>query len=66
MPLIEVSMVEGRSDEVKEQLIARLTEAAVETTGAPLETVRVIIREVPGRHWGVAGKPKFPKGKGGG
>ncbi|MGH1355792.1 MAG: 2-hydroxymuconate tautomerase [Thalassovita sp.] len=60
MPLIDVTMIEGRSNAVKEQLIARLTEAAAETTGAPIETIRVVLREVPGHHWGVGGKPKFP------
>ena len=60
MPFIDVTMIEGRSNKVKEELIAKLTEAAVEVTGAPIETIRVVLREVPGHHWGVAGKPKFP------
>jgi 4-oxalocrotonate tautomerase len=63
MPFIDVTMIEGRSDEMKADLIAKLTEAAVEVTGAPIETVRVVLREVPGHHWGVGGKPKFPKVK---
>jgi 4-oxalocrotonate tautomerase len=60
MPFIDVTMIEGRSNVVKEQLIAKLTEAAAETTGAPIETIRVVLREVPGHHWGVGGTPKFP------
>lgn len=63
MPFIDVTMIEGRSDEVKEALIAKLTQAAVEATGVPIETVRVVLREVPGHHWGIGGKPKFPKTK---
>lgn len=63
MPFIDVTMIEGRSDEMKERLISRLTEAAVEATGAPIGTVRVILREVPGHHWGIGGKPKIPKAK---
>jgi len=59
MPFIDVTMIEGRSNEVKAELIRKLSEVAAETTGAPLETVRVVLREVPGHHWGVAGKPKF-------
>ena len=47
MPFIDVTMIEGRSDEVKEALIAKLTDAAVEATGAPIETIRVVLREVP-------------------
>lgn len=63
MPFIDVTMIEGRSDEMKEDLIAKLTDAAVQATGAPVETIRVVLREVPGHHWGVGGKPKFPKPK---
>lgn len=61
MPFIEVTMIEGRSSEMKAKLIEKLTEAAVEAVGAPIETVRVCIREIPGENWGVAGKQKFPK-----
>lgn len=60
MPLIEVTMIEGRTTEQKAALIAKLTDAAVEAVGAPIETIRVCIREIPGENWGVAGKPKGP------
>jgi len=60
MPFIDVTMIEGRSNAVKAELIAKLTQVAAETTGAPVETIRVVLREVPGHHWGVGGKPKFP------
>lgn len=60
MPFIDVTMIEGRSNTVKAELIAKLTQAAAETTGAPIETIRVVLREVPGHHWGVGGAPKFP------
>jgi 4-oxalocrotonate tautomerase len=51
MPLIEVTMVEGRSPEQLRSLISGLTQAAVEAVGAPVESVRVVIREVPSTHW---------------
>jgi 4-oxalocrotonate tautomerase len=51
MPLIEVTMVEGRSAEQLRALISGLTRAAVEAVGAPVESVRVVIREVPATHW---------------
>ncbi|WP_372605215.1 2-hydroxymuconate tautomerase [Actibacterium sp.] len=60
MPLIEVTMIEGRSAEQKAALIAKLTDAAVEAVGAPIETVRVCIREIPGENWGIGGKAKGP------
>lgn len=58
MPLIQVTMIEGRSADAKIALIRGLTDAAVEGTGAPRETIRVILQEVPGAHWGVGGVPK--------
>jgi 4-oxalocrotonate tautomerase len=51
VPLIEVTMVEGRTPEQVRALISALTRAAVETIDAPLENVRVVVREVPTTHW---------------
>jgi 4-oxalocrotonate tautomerase len=51
MPLIEVTMVEGRTPEQVRALITGLTDAAVAAVEAPRETVRVVVREVPATHW---------------
>ncbi|MGW0005757.1 tautomerase family protein [Nocardia grenadensis] len=51
MPFVEVTLVEGRSPEVLRDLISRLTHATAESTGAPLPSIRVVVREVPGSHW---------------
>lgn len=51
MPFIEVTMVEGRSADQVRALISALTTAAVDAVGAPRETVRVVVREVPATHW---------------
>ena len=51
MPLIEVTMVEGRTPEQLRALITGLTDAAVAAVDAPRETVRVVVREVPTTHW---------------
>ncbi len=58
MPLVEVTMIEGRSKEKKVALMKRLTDAVEETIGAPRESIRVVIREVPAEHWAVGGVPK--------
>jgi 4-oxalocrotonate tautomerase len=55
MPIIEVTMMEGRSPEAKEGLIVALTDAAESSIGAPRQSIRVILREVPPAHFGVAG-----------
>ena len=54
MPLIEVTLAEGRPPEKLRALISRLTEAVVETGVAPKQSVRVIVREVPPTHWAAA------------
>lgn len=51
MPLIEVTLVEGRTPEQLRTLISRLTDAAESAVGAPRASVRVILREVPAAHW---------------
>lgn len=51
MPLIEVTLAEGRSPEKLRALISKLTAAVVETDVAKKEAVRVILREVPKSHW---------------
>jgi len=56
MPIIQVNLMEGRSDELKEALIAALTEATVQSIGAPRESVRVLLNEMPKSHWGIGGK----------
>ena len=48
-------MVEGRTPEQVRALITGLTDAAVAAVGAPRETVRVVVREVPTTHWAAGG-----------
>ncbi len=57
MPLVEISLIEGRDAETKKRLIAEITEAVVRTTGAPAEVVTVIVRDVPQDDWGSGGVP---------
>ncbi|PKP90704.1 MAG: 4-oxalocrotonate tautomerase [Alphaproteobacteria bacterium HGW-Alphaproteobacteria-14] len=56
MPIIEVSMLEGRSTDDKERLIRALTDAAITSIGAPRESVRIILREMPTAHFAVGGQ----------
>ena len=58
MPFVEITMIEGRTPEKKRELLKRVTDAVAESTGAPRQSIRVVIREVPGEHWAVGGEPK--------
>lgn len=51
MPLIEVTLGEGRSPEQLRSLISALTKAAHEAVDAPVDSIRVVLREVPLTHW---------------
>lgn len=51
MPLVEVTLVEGRSAAQLRALISGLTRATAEAVGAPVDSVRVVVREVPATHW---------------
>lgn len=56
MPFLHVTLIEGRTAEQKEQLIAELTNTVNQVLAAPYENIRVCIQEVPAAHWGIAGK----------
>jgi 4-oxalocrotonate tautomerase len=51
MPIVEVTLVNGRSPEELRAMISAVTTAVSETVAAPVETIRVIIREVPTTHF---------------
>lgn len=56
MPLVEIHLLEGRSPEVKRNILASVTEAIRESSGAPLERIRVWIHEMPKSDYMVAGE----------
>ena len=60
MPIVDITLIEGRTPEAKTRLIAKVTDAVVEAIAAPRDSVRVILREIPGSHFGVAGVAKGP------
>jgi 4-oxalocrotonate tautomerase len=55
MPIVEITLIEGRDDEAKTRLCAKVTDAVIEAVGAPRESVRVILREIPPTHFAVGG-----------
>lgn len=58
MPLVEVTMIEGRPWEARRAMMREIAEAVSSRCDVPLSTVRVLIREVPAHHWSVGGIPK--------
>ena len=57
MPLVQVTMVEGRTVEQKHALIRSLTAAMHDSTGTPTDRIRVAIYEISPDEWGIGGEP---------
>lgn len=60
MPIIDVTILKGRPPEKRLALMQALTQAAVDSLGVPADSVRVMLREIPGEHFAVGGVPKKP------
>ena len=56
MPIAQLYIVEGRSDEQKETLIQDVSAAMAGSLDAPMERIRVIITEMPKQNFGIAGQ----------
>lgn len=57
MPIITVNLLEGRSPESIRKMIAGVSEAAAASLEAPIESVRVIVNEMPAYGFGIGGRP---------
>jgi 4-oxalocrotonate tautomerase len=55
MPIAQLYIIEGRTDEQKEMLIREVSEAMARSIDAPMEKIRVMITEMPKQHFGIAG-----------
>lgn len=51
MPLVEVTLAQGRDPGRLRALMHQLHQAVVTTLGSSPESVRVIVREIPETHW---------------
>ncbi|EON93172.1 4-oxalocrotonate tautomerase [Marinobacter lipolyticus SM19] len=56
MPIAQINIMEGRSDEQKEALIVEVTAAISRALDAPEQNIRVLIQELPRQNWGIAGQ----------
>lgn len=56
MPSIHVDLFEGRSPEVKKQLVEAITQAVVDTLKCSPDAVDIILNEVSRAHWATGGK----------
>lgn len=63
MPIAQINILEGRTDEQKEMLIREVTDAISRSLDAPVESVRIILNEMPKQHFGIGGQSARKKGR---
>lgn len=51
MPVVQVTLTEGRTPETIRSMIAAVTQALVDSGVAPKEAVRVMVTEIPTDHF---------------
>ncbi|MFT4229840.1 MAG: tautomerase family protein [Microbacterium sp.] len=51
MPLVEITLTEGREPERLRALLAEVHDAVEHALDAPGQSIRVILREIPEHHW---------------
>jgi len=56
MPIAEITIFEGRSDDEKRLIFREVTGALERSMGASPEAIRVILREIPRMHFASAGE----------
>jgi 4-oxalocrotonate tautomerase len=63
MPIAHLYILEGRDPTKKERLIAEVSEAIHRAIDAPMDSIRVIITEMPKEHFGIAGQSAKKRGR---
>ena len=56
MPIVQIDLLEGRTLEQKRDMVAKVTDAIVETAKCSPDVVTIIIREMPPTMLGKGGK----------
>jgi 4-oxalocrotonate tautomerase len=64
MPIVQIHLMHGRSDEKKRILVAKVTEAICNSLDQQPENVRIILQEMLPNDYAIAGKLKLDQDKG--
>ena len=65
MPLAQISILEGRSEEMIAQMAEAVTQAISETLTTPRDKIRVVVTEIPAQRWFVAGQSMAERARAG-
>ena len=55
MPLVQIHLWEGASQERVKTIICKITDVFV-AMGIPAQAVQVLVYEIPKTHWGIGGE----------
>ncbi|HEV8064328.1 MAG TPA: 2-hydroxymuconate tautomerase [Acidimicrobiales bacterium] len=58
VPIVHIDLLEGRSTEKIETMIAAVSHAIADSLETPIDGVRVIVREMDDHHYGIGGKAR--------
>lgn len=61
MPIVQIELLEGRTVEQKRVMAEKVTQAIVESLGAPPENISIIIRDMAKENYAKAGKLALDK-----
>ncbi len=57
MPIVQITMLQGRSPDIKAALMQKVTEAIVESLRVPKDKVQIVLNEISKENFGQAGVP---------
>ena len=66
MPIVHISLIEGRDPAAVNACVKAVARSIHETLGAPLHTIRVIATMVPAAYWAVGDQTRDEVGNGNG
>lgn len=53
MPIIQIHLLQGRDPEAVSECAREVARTVHRCLGAPLDTIRVLVNELPATHWAV-------------
>jgi|TARA_B100002003_G_C13771670_1_gene382764 4-oxalocrotonate tautomerase len=63
MPVVKIDLWAGRTEELKENLIKKVTDVVVAVCKCPKEAVTIVINDIPKENWGSGGEQHSKKFK---
>jgi 4-oxalocrotonate tautomerase len=58
MPIVQITLVEGRDEATVKTCIKEVAATLHRTLGAPLDTIRVLVSQVPPSQWGIGDRTR--------